>query len=86
MLLQTVASYLAHAGSGPAAADDLHIHRTTLYYRLSKITELTGLDLGNGSTRLALHLGITMMSLMDEPDHGQDQIRVRGTKGHVDGH
>jgi sugar diacid utilization regulator len=68
MLLQTVTSYLAHAGSGPAAADDLHIHRTTLYYRLSRITELTGLDLGNGSTRLALHLGITMMSLMNEAD------------------
>lgn len=86
LLLQTVTSYLAHACSGPAAADDLHIHRTTLYYRLSKITELTGLDLGNGSTRLALHLGITMMALMDDPDRNQDRIRVRSTKGHVGGH
>ncbi|WP_420310873.1 PucR family transcriptional regulator [Streptomyces sp. YS-B37] len=86
LLLQTVTSYLAHACSGPAAADDLHIHRTTLYYRLSKITELTGLDLGDGSTRLALHLGITMMALMDDPDRNQDRIRVRSTKGHVGGH
>ncbi len=86
LLLRTVTSYLAHACSGPAAADDLHIHRTTLYYRLSRITELTGLDLGNGSTRLALHLGITMMALMDDPDRNQDGIRVRGTKGHVGAH
>lgn len=67
LLLQTVTAYLAHAGSGPAAADDLHIHRTTLYYRLSRISELTGLDLANGATRLALHVGLTMMTLMDEP-------------------
>ncbi|MET7683676.1 helix-turn-helix domain-containing protein [Streptomyces sp. NPDC005423] len=67
LFLRTVSAYLARAGSGPAAADDLHIHRTTLYYRLSRITELTGLDLADGTTRLALHIGLTMMTLMDEP-------------------
>lgn len=62
-LVRTVAAFLDHAGSGPAAAAALHVHRTTLYYRLRRVTELTGLDLGDGSTRLALHVGLALLRL-----------------------
>ena len=54
-LAETLRAYLDAGGSGPAASAALHIHRTTLYYRLERITELTGLDLADGRTRLALH-------------------------------
>jgi len=63
-LTETLRHYLDHACNGPAASEALHIHRTTLYYRLGRITELTGLDLTDGRTRLSLHLGLTMLDLV----------------------
>jgi sugar diacid utilization regulator len=63
-LAHTLRVYLDHAGNGPSAADALHIHRTTLYYRLGRITRLTGLDLDDGRTRLALHLGLTLLDVV----------------------
>jgi PucR C-terminal helix-turn-helix domain len=33
------------SGRGQSPADILHVHRTTMHYRLQQITELTGLDL-----------------------------------------
>lgn len=64
-LTRTVRAYLDHAGNGPAAAAALHVHRTTLYYRLGRVTELTGLDLDDGRTRLTLHLGLTALDLVE---------------------
>jgi hypothetical protein len=63
-LTETLRVYLDHACNGPSASDALHIHRTTLYYRLGRITELTGLDLSDGRTRLSLHAGLTMLDLI----------------------
>jgi hypothetical protein len=63
-LTETLRRYLDHACNGPAASEALHIHRTTLYYRLGRITELTGLDLSDGRTRLSLHLGLSMLDLI----------------------
>ncbi|MDA3625562.1 helix-turn-helix domain-containing protein [Saccharopolyspora sp. WRP15-2] len=66
-LVRTLAVYLDNAGSGPDAAAALHIHRTSLYYRLHQIEQITGLSLANGDNRLALHLGVRMMALLDDP-------------------
>jgi hypothetical protein len=60
-LLETLRVFLDHAGVIPATAAALHVHRTTLYYRLDKLGELAGVDLGDGDTRLALHLGIKLL-------------------------
>ncbi|MEW2546263.1 helix-turn-helix domain-containing protein [Streptomyces sp. NPDC047002] len=57
-LAETLESFLDHAGSRPRTAEALHIHRTTLYYRLDRIAEITGLDLDDGGDRLALHLAL----------------------------
>ena len=62
-LTTTVRAYLDHGGSSPDAAEALHIHRTTLYYRLGRVHELAGLDLADGRTRLALHVGLELMSI-----------------------
>ena len=62
-LMATVRAYLDHGGSSPDTAKALHIHRTTLYYRLDRVKELAGLDLGDGRTRLALHVGLELMSI-----------------------
>jgi len=64
-LTRTLRVYLDHGCNGPTAAGALHIHRTTLYYRLGRIAELTGLDLDDGRTRLTLHLGLTLLDVID---------------------
>ena len=64
VLVHTLESYLRHAGSAPAAADELHIHRTTLHYRLDRIRAVTGCDPDDGETRLLLHLGLGVARLL----------------------
>ncbi|MGI8459299.1 MAG: PucR family transcriptional regulator [Propionibacteriaceae bacterium] len=56
----TVKVFLDLAGNVRDAAAALHIHRQTLYYRLAKAQELTGLDLDRGQDRLRLHLGLML--------------------------
>jgi sugar diacid utilization regulator len=63
-LLETLRAYLDAAGSAPEASAALQIHRTTLYYRLSRIEKLLDLELSDGRTRLSLHLGIALLDLM----------------------
>ncbi|GKQ34098.1 CdaR family transcriptional regulator [Streptomyces sp. A012304] len=65
-LEETLACFLEHAGSIPRTAEILQIHRTSLYYRLRQIQEITGLDLDNGGDRLVLHLGLRMRELLAE--------------------
>jgi hypothetical protein len=62
--LETVQAFLDHAGSAPDTAAALHLHRTTLYYRLDRIREATGLDLDDGRTRLTVHLGLRLRELL----------------------
>ena len=57
-LTATLETFFDHAGNVAAAAAALHIHRQTLYYRLSRIEALTGLDLDEGSSRLLLHMAL----------------------------
>ncbi len=45
VILQTAHTWLATGGSSSAAADQLHVHRNTVRYRLRRIEELTGRDL-----------------------------------------
>jgi DNA-binding PucR family transcriptional regulator len=62
-LLQTLEVYLDLAGDAGRSAKELHVHRASLYYRLEKITELTGLDLKSGSDRLDAHLSLKALRL-----------------------
>jgi len=59
-LVETLDTYLDAAGNAQRTAKHLHIHRATLYYRLSRIEELTGMSLSDGQDRLALHLGVKL--------------------------
>jgi hypothetical protein len=63
-LAATAIAYLDHAGNVARAAAELGIHRQTLYYRLQRIEELTGLDLADGRDRLRLHLALTLAPLI----------------------
>lgn len=55
-LARTAEVYLDCAGQAGRTAAALGIHRQTLYYRLSRVEQLTGLDLDDGEDRLLLHM------------------------------
>ena len=57
VLVRTLEAYLRHAGSAPAAADELHIHRTTQHYRHDRVRSITGCPPDAGETRRPLHRG-----------------------------
>ncbi|MER7776512.1 helix-turn-helix domain-containing protein [Streptomyces sp. NPDC096191] len=57
-LVRTAETYLDRAGQAGRAAAELGIHRQTLYYRLSRVEQLTGLDLDDGEDRLLLHMAL----------------------------
>ncbi|MGZ4540750.1 MAG: helix-turn-helix domain-containing protein [Blastococcus sp.] len=58
VLTRTAEAFLDCAGSASRAARVLQIHRQTLYYRLARIAELTGLDPADGEARLLLHTSL----------------------------
>lgn len=60
-LVHTAAVYLDEAGSAQRTAAALGIHRQTLYHRLGRIEQLSGLSLGSGRDRLQLHLALTLL-------------------------
>ena len=83
-LLMTLECFLDLAGDVKATSAELNIHRTTLYYRLGKVEQLAGVDLGRGSDRLVLHLGLKLARLARlypsaqlDPRHGEGRARRR---------
>jgi len=55
-LVRTLTQYLQHGGGYEATSQALSVHRSTLKYRLQRIRELTGFDLGDPDTRFNLEL------------------------------
>jgi hypothetical protein len=54
-MVLTLSDYLECGGNYDESAVALHIHRSTLRYRLARIAELTGYDLRDVDTRFNLH-------------------------------
>jgi hypothetical protein len=67
-LLRTAETYLDLAGHAQQTAAVLTIHRQTLYYRLSRIETLTGLNLNSGEDRLLLHITLKAFRLASTTD------------------
>ncbi|MFB9902689.1 PucR family transcriptional regulator [Allokutzneria oryzae] len=59
-LVQTLRVFLDCAGSPTRSAARLHVHVNTLRYRLSRIEELTGRDLGSFHDRVDLYLALEL--------------------------
>ncbi|MGC7094702.1 PucR family transcriptional regulator [Amycolatopsis lurida] len=55
-LVHTLKVFLENSGSWTQTAAELHLHVNTLRYRVSRIAELTGRDLGRFSDRVDLYL------------------------------
>ena len=59
----TIRAYLDCGANVQQAAALLHIHRTTLYWRLARVTDLLAVDLSRGDDRLKLHLALKLAEL-----------------------
>jgi len=68
-LMITARTVLDHGGDIARAAAQLHIHRTTLYYRIERIEALTGVNLKTSPHRDALHMALRLAAfrLADAP-------------------
>jgi hypothetical protein len=72
-LLETISAYLDLAGNAQETAAALHLHRTSLYYRIERFEALTGANLKDGAQRTAAHLAI-------KAAHFSDIIRAGRTR------
>lgn len=57
-LVETLREFLAHGGSWNRTAEVLHVHLNTVRYRIKRIEELLGRDLGSTSDRLDIFLAL----------------------------
>jgi len=62
-LIHTLDAYLSHGCDARKTAEALHLHRSTLYYRLERITEAVRGDLRDGETRFELMLSIRLANI-----------------------
>ncbi len=69
-LIRTLEAYFERNGNVKKTANVLYIHRNTLIYRLERIQEITGLDLNNPETRLALQLTLHIHRMLGERESG----------------
>jgi DNA-binding PucR family transcriptional regulator len=67
VLLPTLSTFLDCAGEAQRTAARLRVHRTTLYYRLSRIEQISGLNLRDGRDRLLAHLALRLHHLHGTP-------------------
>lgn len=65
-LFDTLEAYLDAGGNGVQTADALHIHRSTLNYRLQRIGAIIKQDLQDATTRTNLQVALKLMRLFDD--------------------
>ena len=63
-LIKTLEAFFHCHGNLSKTAKALIVHRNTLLYRMSRISEIADIDLNRPETRLALHLALTIRRLL----------------------
>lgn len=64
-LFNTLEAYLDEGGNSVQTAENLHIHRSTLNYRLTRIREICNVDLSSPAVRMNLQIALKLMRLFD---------------------
>ncbi len=64
-LFNTLETYLDAGGNGVQTAETLHIHRSTLNYRLERFKEICALDLSDPLIRMNLQVAIKLLRLFE---------------------
>jgi purine catabolism regulator len=65
-LMRTLEAYFRYQGSPSEMARKIDVHRNTLLYRLRRIQDITGFDLEDSETALALHLALRIQEVLGE--------------------
>ncbi|MCE7948173.1 MAG: hypothetical protein DYG88_12165 [Chloroflexi bacterium CFX4] len=60
----TLETFFEEHGNLSQTANQLHVHRNTLLYRMERIAQIGGFDLENPETRLAVHLALKIRRLL----------------------
>jgi sugar diacid utilization regulator len=63
---KTLAVYLRENGSLQRAGAQLHVHPNTVNYRLNRVAEITGLDLGRYQDRLMAQVALEIMEALED--------------------
>jgi purine catabolism regulator len=65
-LIHTLQVYFEHNGNLSQAAEALFVHRNTLIYRMERIASITGINLDDPETRLAMQLALHIYRMMEK--------------------
>jgi purine catabolism regulator len=71
-LMRSLEAFIECNGQWEAAARRLYCHRHTLRYRIRKIEELTGRDLGSARDRIEFWLALRGREIVRRPHHDRD--------------
>ncbi len=71
-LVRTLRVFLDCSGSWTKAAEAMFVHVNSLRYRIRRVEELTGLDLGSLADQAALLLALRLAGPRSAEDHGAD--------------
>jgi DNA-binding PucR family transcriptional regulator len=82
-LLQTVEAFLDADGNVAGTAQRLYTHRHTVRYRLERVRELTGLDVGSTDGREKLSLGLKAMRVLGIAHRGGPASEAGAAAGRV---
>lgn len=66
VFLETLACYFRENGSPQRAARVLHVHANTVSYRIHRVEEITGLDLGSYRDRLVAQVALEILDAVGE--------------------
>jgi sugar diacid utilization regulator len=84
-LVQTVEAFLDNDGNVAGTAQKLFTHRHTIRYRLERVRELSGLDVGSTDGREKLSLGLKAMRVLGVAAPAGRVSEARGAGGRVAG-
>lgn len=67
-LLHTLRVFLRCSRNAAAAAAELHVHKSTFFYRMNKIVDLIGADIYDGRRLFACELSFYLMDYLEQYD------------------
>ena len=71
-LLQTLRTYIFCSRNASAASEQLHIHKSTFFYRMNKIAELLGVDIYDGRRLFAYEFTFCLIDYLKNGNLGMD--------------
>jgi sugar diacid utilization regulator len=82
-LMRTLETFLEADGNVAGTAQRLFTHRHTIYYRLERVRELSGLDVSSSDGREKLSLGLKSMRVLGIPSAGGPALEAGAEGGRV---